>query len=117
MEEDVQELGDKLAGIVAKLSEQSHKFHKEASKGQTRPSSAQLEDRGLPDEPGRLGLDHVTLCPSDAQPAAESSSSLEEEEESAEDNSDAEADPQGHQRDNLEEASVRMKDRGLETVG
>lgn len=117
----MQNVKDKLVGIIAKLNEESLKFHKEASDGQTGPSSEHLEDKGHLSEQGRLGGDstsHVTLCPSDAPPAAESCSKLEEKgKEPAPDNNDADAVPQGNQRDNLEETREKMKDRGLITVG
>lgn len=106
----MQNLTDKLGGIVAKLSEQSLQFHKEASNGQTGPSSEQPEDTS------RLGPDHVTLCPSDPQPAPESNSRREERE-SAEDNDDADAGPQRRQREQLEGARERTTEGGLETVG
>lgn len=118
----MQNVQHKLVCIVTKLNEESLKFHKEASNGQTRPSSEHLEEEGHLNEQGRLGLDppsHVQLVPSDATPAAESSSKLEEKglEESAADNNKADAVTQGNQRDNLEETLEKMKDRGLITVG
>lgn len=117
----MQNVKEKLAGIIAKLSEHSLKLQQEASNGQTGPSSEQLKDEGHLSEQGQLGLEprsQETPCPSDVQPAAEPSSKLEEEEkESAEDNDDADAVPQGLQRDHLEEQHQIMKDTGLITVG
>lgn len=114
----MQNVKDQLVGIIAKLNEDSLKFDKEASNGQTGPSE-QLEGKGHLSEEGRLGLDptsQVTLCPSEAQPAAESSSNLEEKGQES-DNNDADAVARGNQRDKLEETREKVWDRGLITVG
>lgn len=114
----MQNVKDKLLGVIAKLNEESLKFHKEASNGQTGPLSEQLEDEGHLGEQGLDPTSHVTLGPSDAQPAAGSSSKLEEEgKESEADNNHADAVRQGNQRQNLEERHEKIKDRGLITVG
>lgn len=117
IEEDVQNLEEKIAAIVAKLNEPQ----REAWNGQTGPSSEQLQDQGHPSEQDRLGLEPTgqeTPCPPDVQPAAEPSSKVEEtEEESVVDDNDADAAPQDLQRDTLEDKQEEMKDGGLITVG
>lgn len=114
----MQNIQDKLVGIIAKLNEESLKFHKEASNGQTEPSIQELEDKGNLSEQGLDPTNHVTLGPSDAQPAAGSSSKVEEEEKESEaDNQQTDAVPHGNQRDHLEERCEKMQDRRLITVG
>lgn len=116
----MQNVQDRLDGIVAKLNEQSLKFGKEASNGQSRASSEQLQDKGHLSEQGQLGLDpmdHAAPCP-DVQPAAESSSKLEEKEnEAVVEAKDEDGAPPGNQRENSEERPEETKDGGLTTVG
>lgn len=111
----MQNAKDKLAEVLAKLNEQSLRFETE-----TGQSAEQLEDTGPPSGQDRLGPEAtspVTPCPSDAQPAAESSGQADEEGRESADSGDAEAAPQGNQTDDPEGRPEKTGPGGLETVG
>lgn len=95
-----------------KLEEELLRFRKEEP-----GDAASSEDTDHPGGQACLGPDpvsHALLCPTDAQPAADSSSEQEEEgEESVADDKDADGGPQGGQRDNVGGTQEETKDREL----